>query len=80
VNRVVSQHDASAANRAYYERAENRLNYRPDGGLDAAEDALLDRFLPAGGIVLDLGCGNGRWHSRWRREASGSRVSTSPRR
>jgi SAM-dependent methyltransferase len=54
------QHDASAANREYYERAENRRGYRPDGGLDAAEAALTQHFLPAGGTVLDLGCGNGR--------------------
>ena len=60
MTRVVRQHDASAANREYYERAENRLRYRPDGGLDAAENALTQRFLPSGGTVLDLGCGNGR--------------------
>jgi ubiquinone/menaquinone biosynthesis C-methylase UbiE len=60
MTRVVRQHDASAANRDYYERAENRVGYRPDGGLDAAEAALVDRYLPAGGKVLDLGCGNGR--------------------
>ncbi|HET6171174.1 MAG TPA: methyltransferase domain-containing protein [Gaiellales bacterium] len=60
MTRVVQQHDASAANRDYYERAENRRIYRPDGGLDAAEAALVERFLPAGGTVLDLGCGNGR--------------------
>jgi ubiquinone/menaquinone biosynthesis C-methylase UbiE len=60
MSRVVQQHDASAANRAYYERAENRLGYRADAGLDAAEGALVERFLPAGGTVLDLGCGTGR--------------------
>ena len=60
MTRVVHQHDASAANREYYERAENRLSFRPDGGLDTAETALTERFLPAGGTVLDLGCGNGR--------------------
>jgi ubiquinone/menaquinone biosynthesis C-methylase UbiE len=60
MTRVVRQHDASAANREYYERAENRQSYRPDGGLDAAESALVERFLPPGGTVLDLGCGNGR--------------------
>jgi ubiquinone/menaquinone biosynthesis C-methylase UbiE len=60
MTRVVQQHDASAANRAYYERAENRLRYRADAGLDAAEAALVERFLPASGTVLDLGCGNGR--------------------
>jgi ubiquinone/menaquinone biosynthesis C-methylase UbiE len=60
MTRVVHQHDASAANRDYYERAENRRSYRSDGGLDAAESALVARFLPAGGSVLDLGCGNGR--------------------
>ena len=60
MTRVVHQHNASAANRAYYERAENRLDHRPDGGLDAAETALTEHFLPAGGTVLDLGCGNGR--------------------
>jgi ubiquinone/menaquinone biosynthesis C-methylase UbiE len=60
MSRVVHQHDASAANREYYERAENRVSFRPDGGLDAAEAALTERFLPAGGTVLDLGCGNGR--------------------
>lgn len=54
------QHDASARNRAYYEVAENRLEYRPDSGLDAAESALVEHFLPAGSSVLDLGCGNGR--------------------
>ena len=60
MSRVVKQHDASAANRAYYERPENRLGYQADAGLDVAEGALVDRFLPAGGTVLDLGCGNGR--------------------
>jgi SAM-dependent methyltransferase len=56
----MKQHDASARNRAYYERADARLEYRADGGLDAAEHALVERFLPAGSSVLDLGCGNGR--------------------
>ena len=60
MTRVVRQHDASATNREYYERPENRLSFRPDGGLDAAETALTERFLPSGGSVLDLGCGNGR--------------------
>jgi SAM-dependent methyltransferase len=60
MSRVVQQHDASAANRAYYERPENRLGYQADAGLDVAEGALVDHFLPAGGTVLDLGCGNGR--------------------
>ena len=60
VNRVVRQHDASAENRAYYERADVRTAFRPDRGLDAAESALVERFLPAGASVLDLGCGNGR--------------------
>ena len=40
--------------------AENRLDYRPEAGLDAAENALVERFLPPRGRVLDLGCGNGR--------------------
>jgi ubiquinone/menaquinone biosynthesis C-methylase UbiE len=57
MSRVVHQHDASATNRGYYERAENRASA---SGLDAAEAALTERFLPAGGAVLDLGCGNGR--------------------
>jgi SAM-dependent methyltransferase len=56
----MKQHNASARNRAYYERADARLEYRADGGLDAAERALVERFLPAGSSVLDLGCGNGR--------------------
>jgi ubiquinone/menaquinone biosynthesis C-methylase UbiE len=60
MTRVVHQHDASAANRDYYERAENRLRFRPDEGMDAAEAALTERFLPPGGRVLELGCGNGR--------------------
>jgi ubiquinone/menaquinone biosynthesis C-methylase UbiE len=60
MSRVQSQHDASAANRAFYERAQNRLDYRPDAGLDAAERALVEHFLGGGGRVLDLGCGNGR--------------------
>ncbi|MDX6631724.1 MAG: hypothetical protein QOH00_3970 [Gaiellales bacterium] len=60
MTRVMHQHHASAANREYYERSENRRSYRPDGGLDAAESALVERFLPPGGTVLDLGCGNGR--------------------
>jgi ubiquinone/menaquinone biosynthesis C-methylase UbiE len=60
MGRVVNQHDASAANREFYERAENRASYRPDAGLDAAEAALTEHFLPDGGTVLDLGCGNGR--------------------
>jgi ubiquinone/menaquinone biosynthesis C-methylase UbiE len=60
MTRVVHQRDASAANREYYERAENRLAFRPDAGLDDAEIALTERFLPAAGTVLDLGCGNGR--------------------
>jgi SAM-dependent methyltransferase len=60
VTRVVKQSDASAHNRAYYERADVRRDYRPDSGLDAAETALVERFLPAGASVLDLGCGNGR--------------------
>jgi SAM-dependent methyltransferase len=57
---VVKQHDASAGNRAYYERADVRASFHPDGGLDAAETALVDHFLPSGASVLDLGCGNGR--------------------
>ncbi len=60
MSRVVKQHDASAHNRAYYERDDVRSAYRPDTGLDAAESALIARFLPAGASVLDLGCGNGR--------------------
>lgn len=60
MTRALSQHDASAANRAYYERAENRLGYRADAGLDTAESALVEHFLPEGCRVLDLGCGNGR--------------------
>jgi len=60
MSRVVHQHDASAANRAYYERAENRLGFQADAGLDVAENALAERFLPAGGTALDLGCGTGR--------------------
>jgi ubiquinone/menaquinone biosynthesis C-methylase UbiE len=60
MTRVVHQHAASAANRAYYERDENRLGFRSDGGLNKAEGALIGRFLPAGGTVLDLACGNGR--------------------
>ena len=32
----------------------------PTEGLDAAEAALVERFLPPGSTVLDLGCGNGR--------------------
>jgi SAM-dependent methyltransferase len=56
----VKQHDASAGNRAHYERAEVRAAYHPEGGLDAAETALVDHFLPADASVLDLGCGNGR--------------------
>lgn len=60
MSRVVHQHDASAANRAYYERAENRQGYRSDAGLDIAEGALVERFLPPGGTVLDVGCGTGR--------------------
>jgi SAM-dependent methyltransferase len=60
MTRAVRQHDASAVNRAYYERPENRLDYRPGAGLDAVENALVERFLPGAGRVLDLGCGNGR--------------------
>ena len=56
----MKQHDASVGNRAHYERADVRASYRPDSGLDAAEMALVDRFLPPGSSVLDLGCGNGR--------------------
>jgi SAM-dependent methyltransferase len=56
----VKQHDASVGNRAHYERADVRADYRPDGGLDSAEAALVERFLPPGSSVLDLGCGNGR--------------------
>jgi ubiquinone/menaquinone biosynthesis C-methylase UbiE len=56
----MKQGDASAHNRAHYERADVRRDYRPDTGLDAAEIALVDRFVPAGATVLDLGCGNGR--------------------
>lgn len=58
--RVVKQHDASASNRAHYERADVRREYRADGGLDAAESALVEHFVPVGSSVLDLGCGNGR--------------------
>ena len=56
----MKQHDASVGNRAYYERADVRAAYHPEGGLDAAETALVDQFVPAGASVLDLGCGNGR--------------------
>jgi ubiquinone/menaquinone biosynthesis C-methylase UbiE len=59
-SRVVTQHDASARNRAYYERDDVRARYRSDGGIDAAETAVVERFLPPGSAVLDLGCGNGR--------------------
>jgi SAM-dependent methyltransferase len=60
MTRVVQQHDASAINRAYYERPETRLAYRAEAGLDAVESALVEQFLPSAGTVLDLGCGNGR--------------------
>jgi ubiquinone/menaquinone biosynthesis C-methylase UbiE len=60
VRRVTDQHDASARNRAYYDRADVRSEYGPDRGLDGAEAALVDAFLPAGCSVLELGCGNGR--------------------
>jgi hypothetical protein len=56
MTRVVRQHDASTTNREYYERPENRLSFQPDGGLDAAETALTERFLPSGGslhVTLD---------------------------
>ena len=58
--RVVKQHDASARNRMHYERTDVRGEYRADAGPDAAESALVERFLPAGSSVLDLGCGNRR--------------------
>ena len=60
MTRVVHQHDASATNREYYERPENRLSFRPDGGLDAAETALTSASYRPAAAVLDLGCGNGR--------------------
>ena len=56
----MKQHDASARNRAHYERDDVRATYRPDEGLDSAESALVEHFLPAGSAALDLGCGNGR--------------------
>ncbi|MDP9257828.1 MAG: hypothetical protein M3Q31_14910 [Actinomycetota bacterium] len=37
MTRVVRQHDASAANREYYERAENRLGLRPDEESDGEQ-------------------------------------------
>jgi ubiquinone/menaquinone biosynthesis C-methylase UbiE len=60
VRRGTEQHDASARNREYYERANVRSEYGSERGLDGAEAALVDAFLPAGCSVLDLGCGNGR--------------------
>lgn len=57
---VADQDDASSRNRAYYDRAEVRRDYGPDRGLDEAEAALVDAFVPPGSSVLDLGCGNGR--------------------
>jgi len=60
VSRVIHQRDASARNRAHYEQAENRLEYHAGSGLDAAETALVEHFVPAGSSVLDLACGNGR--------------------
>ena len=60
MTRAVQQHDASAVNRAHYERPENRLGYSAEAGLDAAESALVEQFVPRAGTVLDLGCGNGR--------------------
>jgi SAM-dependent methyltransferase len=57
---AVRQHDASAYNRVHYERDEVRREYPPDVGLDAAETALVERFVPEGSLVLDLGCGTGR--------------------
>ena len=60
MTRVVSQRDASARNRTFYEQAANRVEYRSGSGLDAAESALVRRFVPEGSSVLDLGCGNGR--------------------
>ena len=68
---IVKQHDASARNRAYYERDDVRVDYRPDGGLDEAETALVERFLPAG---LD------RARPRLRQRARGARARrTRPR-
>jgi ubiquinone/menaquinone biosynthesis C-methylase UbiE len=60
MSRVIHQRDASARNRAHYEQAENRLEYHSGSGLDAAETALVQQFVPAGSFVLDLACGNGR--------------------
>jgi SAM-dependent methyltransferase len=56
----VKQHDASARNRAHYERDDVRAGYHADGGLDDAETALVERFLLPNCSALDLGCGNGR--------------------
>ena len=56
----MKQHDASARNRAHYERDDVRAGYHADGGLDDAESALVERFLLPSCSVLDLGCGNGR--------------------
>ena len=67
MTRALSQHDASAGNRAYYERAEIRLGYRPDGGLDAAESALVEHFLPAAAACSISAAATAGWRSRWPR-------------
>jgi ubiquinone/menaquinone biosynthesis C-methylase UbiE len=46
--------------RAHYERQEVVAAYRSDGNLDAAETALVERYLVPGSRVLDVTCGAGR--------------------
>jgi ubiquinone/menaquinone biosynthesis C-methylase UbiE len=52
--------DHSHGIRAYYDRPSVRSSYGSELGLWSSERRLVDRYVPPGSSVLDVGCGAGR--------------------
>ncbi len=49
----------------YYEKYWGDDGFHPDGFLWPELEALYERLLPSGAIILDLGCGDGRTSGMW---------------